>query len=72
MKKFIILLLFVFIALAMSSCMVGLAHDSNYRNDPDYHSNNMGRHRGRYHDARKDRNYHGDRDRDIDATIIIR
>jgi hypothetical protein len=76
MKKIVILLLFVFITLFTTSCMVGLARDDNYRNDPNYQYNdNNGNyhHRGRFFRNREERhNRHNRENREDQPVLIIR
>jgi len=74
-KYFILLVLFVFIALMASSCMAGMSRDGSYSGDVSYRSgyDQGDYHRGNHFRNRRDRNNHDDnRDRDGNAVLIIR
>jgi predicted small secreted protein len=73
-KYFILLVLFVFIALLTSSCMAGLSRDGSYGGDVSYRNGyDQGNHRGDRYRNHRDRNNRNDhRDRDDDNVLIIR
>ena len=74
-KYFILLVLFVFIALLASSCMAGLSRDGSYGGDVSYRSGyDQGNyHRGNHYRNHRDRNNRDDhRDRDDSNVLIIR
>jgi hypothetical protein len=74
-KYFILLVLFVFIALMASSCMAGLSRDGSYGGDVSYRSGyDQGNyHRGDHYRHRRERNNQNDhRDRDDNNVLIIR